>query len=82
MAYLGILWMNLLTLITLFHVPNFLPGHNESRLIGIIKYGLFVCLPGYLIINLFIKEDNIKKLKYDEATIKKGDLAPVFRTRS
>lgn len=45
--------------------------HRWERLLGL---GIFVMLPGYYIIKIFIKEDDLKLLKYDEATIKKGKI--------
>lgn len=75
-VFVALLVLNLLTLIKLFGLPNFLPfDPNAPRWKGILQAVFFILLPGYLLINFFIKEEDLKNLNYDYQIVKKGNTA-------
>ena len=60
LLFVSLLGLNLFALIHLLHLPNFIPiDLRASRFVVMIEVGLFIMLPGYLLISLFIKEDDI-----------------------
>jgi len=75
MSSLLALYINLICVLNSLNViPNgsFIDTSSDEELIGMLKIGVFFFLPGYLLLRLMFKEDDLKKMSFDEETIKRG----------
>ena len=75
LIFVAVLSLDLECLLDYFNlIPagSFFDFGNDRRLVGIIKIGATIMIPGYFLLSQILKEDDLKKLHYDETTIKKG----------
>ena len=70
--------MNLLALLIYLNVADFLPlSSSDPKWLAYLKILIVYFIPGYFVMRQIFKEDNIKKLSYDELTIMIGNIALV-----
>ncbi len=73
-AFLGLNLATLLRLFNLSSVAYFFGFGDYKRLEAIVRISLTILIPGYFLISIFIKENDLKNLRYDEGDIKKGKI--------
>jgi hypothetical protein len=77
LIFAAVLSLDMMPFLRLFHLDSFASfiGFGDyHRWEAILRLGIFVMLPVYVITRILIKENDLKTAAYDQPTINKGKL--------
>lgn len=62
-ALIGLIFINVFSIIVLFRIADIIPLHNSSRAINYLIFGLFFYLPMYILLSRKYKKEEIKNVR-------------------
>ncbi len=73
LVFLFLVFMNLSSIFIFFDTLDLLPGRlSDPKWQQYLEAGVFYFSPGYLIIGMIFKKEDIISLRYDEEIVRKG----------